>query len=129
MNFWGHTIFNIIVFSVLAIYLSSHGYIWIEVVLFWLHSMAHTAISPDIDHAKSKPAKMLGLLGKITSKFKHRGILHNPFMWTIVYGCVYSYVFETYDYEAWWITGGLLSLYSHIIVDKLSTGVKRVTPW
>lgn len=129
MNFWGHTVINITLFSILAIYLSSHGYFWEEVVLFWIHSMFHTAISPDIDHAKSKPAKMLGLLGKLTSKFKHRGITHNPLVWSVLYGGVFYYILKTYNYEAWWMTGGVLAIYSHIIVDKLTTGVKRATPW
>lgn len=83
--------------------------------------LLHTVfISPDIDHPKSRPTKNMWIIGKITSKiFSHRGILHNPLAWTIAYALLGYYVLINYNYEAWWLTGGLIAIYTHIGLDKL----------
>lgn len=128
MNYLGHTVINTAILSGVSGLLLSHGtYLGHEVALFWILGMFHTVyMSPDVDHPNSQPTKNMGFIGKITSRtFKHRGLLHNPLFWTAVYLALGIYIRNTYGYEAWWFSGGLIAIYTHVALDKLKTGVKR----
>jgi len=78
-------------------------------------------ITPDLD-TNSKSRKRLGLIGWIIDKlFHHRGILHNPIFWAIVW------IAGVY-FTSWWFTGLIVPQFIHIVTDWISTGFKRVVP-
>ena len=78
-------------------------------------------ITPDLD-TNSNPRKRLGLVGWIIDKlFHHRGMLHNPVFWAIVW------VLGVH-FTGWWFTGLIVPQYIHILMDWVSTGVKRIVP-
>lgn len=129
MNYRAHTGLSIGAISFIAAYFFQlNNYLPQEIILFWLMGVFHTIFaSPDIDHPTSRPTKNIWIIGKITSKiFRHRGILHNPLAWTIGYFILGCYIKVKYNYEAWWFTGGLIAIYIHIFLDKMSTGIKRM---
>lgn len=128
MNYNWHTRINTLLLTGMALLFLDAGMSSPEEVAgFWIIGMFHTVlVSPDIDHKKSKPTRRMGLIGKITSAvFKHRGLLHNPYFWTVVYIGLHTYVSSMYGYDAWWLCGGLLAIYIHIALDVISTGTKR----
>lgn len=129
MNYEWHTRINFVLLSGCAgLLIRAGNYLEYEVALFWLLGMFHTIfMSPDIDHKKSKPTRHMGIIGRVTSSvFTHRGILHNPYFWTVIYFGLFIYTQERFAYEAWWFCGGLLAIYIHIALDFISTKIKRI---
>lgn len=128
MNYKWHTRLSLLVVTAIAACLVvNKAYPVGSVAGFWLFGFFHTVFaSPDIDQPNSLPSRHMGIIGTaISKKFKHRGILHNPFFWTTFYAVVGIYIYKKYDYEAWWLTGGLIAIYVHIILDRVSTKIKR----
>jgi uncharacterized metal-binding protein len=99
----------------------------LEAIAFWLMGYFNTKYaSPDIDHRKSTPTQNMGAIGWVTSRiFTHRGLLHNFLFWTVLYAFIGCYVHNEYAYEAWFLTGGLVAVYTHLILDFVSTKYKR----
>ena len=129
MNYKWHTRISLGLVTAATIVLLCHGtYPQQEVALFWMMGYFNTVFaSPDIDHPNSTPTRNMGAVGKVTSKkFKHRGLLHNPFFWTILYVAIGALVQLEFYYEMWWIAGGLIAIYTHVVLDKCSTKMKRI---
>lgn len=129
MNFKWHTRISLMLITVLAIYFEYAGILVpFEIVAFWIVGYFNTVYaSPDIDHKKSKPTQNLGAAGWVTSRtFKHRGLLHNPLFWTLLYAFIGYYIYNEYAYEAWFLTGGLVAIYTHLLLDFVSTKYKRI---
>ena len=128
MNYKWHTLISLSVVTAAAAYfISIQSYPPTEILLFLAMGFFNTTCaSPDIDHPNSRPTKRMGPIGTITSSlFTHRGILHNPIFWTVLYFGIGLVVYQKYSYEAWWLTGGLVAIYVHVILDETSTKVKR----
>jgi len=71
-------------------------------------------ITPDLD-THSRSTKRLGLIGSIINViFKHRGVLHNPFMWAVLFGVSIWYS------GFLWLVGGLAAVELHILFDWMS---------
>lgn len=128
-----HEGFNLALLSISFLILSGAGlifsFMWfffVECVLFWLHGYFHTMyINPDSD-TKSNASKRLGKLGRVIDIiFPHRGLLHNPAFWIILYFLIGYKIYIEYNYIIWWATGGLEMIFSHLLVDEISTGKKR----
>ena len=130
MNYGWHTRLSLLVVTVLAIYFACAKLLTaFEVSAFWIMGYFNTIYaSPDIDHKKSKPTQHMGAVGWITSRtFKHRGLLHNPVFWTLLYAFIGYYIYNEYAYEAWLLVGGLVAVYTHLLLDCISTKCKRTT--
>lgn len=128
MNYKWHTRISLLAVTAFAIYfLSINAHPWVEIIFFWIVGLFNTTCaSPDIDHPKSRPTKHMGVVGTITSSlFTHRGLLHNPIFWTVLYIGIGFYIHQKYNYEAWWLTGGLVAIYVHVILDETSTKAKH----
>lgn len=129
MNYKWHTRISLGLVTIATIVLLYHEtFPHQEVALFWAMGYFNTVFaSPDIDHPNSTPTKHMGAVGKATSKsFKHRGLLHNPYFWTILYIAIGIFVKIEFSYEVWWLTGGLIAIYTHVVLDKCSTKAKRI---
>lgn len=110
---------------------------FVECILFWVHGYFHTMyVNPDSD-TKSNASKRLGKLGRVIDiMFPHRGLLHNPLFWVILYFLIGYKIYIDYNYIIWWCLGGLEMIFSHLIVDGVSTRkrkflrkVKKVIPF
>lgn len=139
-----HEGFNLAILSISFFALLNAGFVlgtaflfFLECVLFWAHGYFHTMyINPDSD-TNSNASKRMGKLGKaIDIIFPHRGLLHNPIFWVILYFLIGYKIYIEYNYIIWWCCGGLLSIFTHLIVDKISTRkrkfwrkVKKVIPF
>lgn len=129
MNYKWHTRISLAAVFIVALLLEFSGnYPVEEIAAFVLVGYFNTVFaSPDIDHRKSRPTQNMKGVGWITSRlFTHRGLLHNPIFWTILYIGIGVFVQYKYSYEVWWISGGLIAIYTHIILDCISTKTKRV---
>ncbi len=85
------------------------------------------SLLPDIDHRRSTAAKSLGMVGGITSAvFRHRGILHSPLFYTIIFlvlcpMCPAPLLLL--------LTSGYLGVLSHLLLDMLNpVGIPLVAP-
>jgi uncharacterized metal-binding protein len=128
MNYRWHTRISLLLVTVLAIYFAYAKILTtFEVNAFWIMGYINTIyVSPDIDHQNSTPTQHMGMVGWLTSRiFTHRGLLHNPLFWTLLYAFVGYYVYSEYAYEAWFLTGGLVAIYTHLLLDCVSTKYKR----
>ena len=119
-----------IVFLILigaGVIFSFHWFFFAECVLFWFHGNFHTYyVNPDSD-TYSNSTKRLGKLGKVIDLiFPHRGLLHNPALWIGIYLIIGYKIYLDYNYIIWWCSGGILAIFSHLILDSLSTGRKRL---
>ncbi len=109
---------------ILIIFISPiFGHITITQVLMfsilWITGTRY--ITPDLD-TKSKSRKRLGVIGWIIDMmFHHRGMLHNPIFWGIIW------ILGVY-FTGWWFTGLIVPQFIHIVTDWVSTGFKRVVP-
>jgi uncharacterized metal-binding protein len=128
-----HEGFNLAILSISFFALLSAGFVlgavflfYAECVLFGLHGYFHTMyVNPDSD-TKSNASKRMGKLGKLIDLiFPHRGLLHNPLFWVILYFLIGYEIYLEYGYVMWWCLGGIEMILSHLIVDKISTGKKR----
>jgi uncharacterized metal-binding protein len=139
MNFKWHTrialgaltlsAFLIIYFQVYLRIFLGYNIIWYELMAFWIIGYFNTVFaSPDIDHPDSTPTQNMGIIGWITSRVcSHRGILHNPWFWTLLYIVVGAYTYQKYNYVAWWLSGGLVTIYVHLVLDALKDKYKKTT--
>ena len=79
-------------------------------VLKWLWNTFY--FTPDLD-TKSRSRKRLWFFGWIIDKcFRHRGISHSVIAWSILFGVEYMFL-------GWASLGGVVPVYSHIILDKV----------
>lgn len=90
--------------------------------LFSLDYYIHTIyLTPDVD-TKSDARRKLGFIGKIIDWiFPHRGPTHSIILLSVIFGLL-GYFIGT------WFIGGWLACMSHIVVDHISTGVKKIVP-
>jgi uncharacterized metal-binding protein len=139
MNFKWHTRIALGVLTLLTILISClgvllqinniHQLFWVEVVACWILGYFNTVFaSPDIDQENSIPTQNMGIIGWITSHvFGHRTILHKYWFWTLLYIGIGAYAYQKYNYVAWWLIGGLVTIYVHLILDALKDKYKKTT--
>ena len=128
-----HEGFNLAILSISFFALVSGGFVFdatifffAECVFFWIHGYFHNFyVTPDSDK-KSNSSKRMGKIGKVIDIiFPHRGLLHNPLFWVILYFLIGYKIYLEYNYVIWWAVGGLEMIITHIIVDEISTGKKK----
>jgi uncharacterized metal-binding protein len=115
-----HKLINFILWFICLYYLIAHKLetpAWIT--LFTVSMYVFTVhINPDLD-TDSGANRELGFVGKILRKvFTHRGILHSPVLWTVLFVPLCFFV-------GTWVIGGWLSVISHITADRIVTDAKR----
>ncbi len=101
------------IFPFISFYL---GYVhsdFTAALIFWvLWKIGTYFITCDLD-TKSRSTKRLWVLGWIIDKlFKHRGLLHNPILWSMIGIIGYAEI-------GWPFIGILCPQYIHILSDKL----------
>lgn len=73
---------------------------------------------PDLDHKNSTASKKAKIVGTITSTiFSHRGLMHSPLIYTILY-CAGLY-FAPLPYSIF-LTGWYFGVMSHLLLDLLN---------
>lgn len=77
--------------------------------------------NPDAD-TPSKPSNNLGIFKYIFLPLEHRGISHNPFAWALL-----GMAFGHFGYVPEGI-GLFAAAVSHIVPDKIVTGIKEIVP-
>lgn len=78
------------------------------------------SLFPDLDHKNSTISKKAGVVGGLTSTvFTHRGIMHAPLIYTIVYLMLFSIAPLPYSV---FLTSWYFGVLSHLIFDMFNPG-------
>ena len=83
---------------------------------FWIGTYY---INPDLD-TNSRCRKRWRCLKFIWKSFKHRGILHNPYLWITIF-----FVAKELDLEIW-VIGIVASSLIHILTDMVGDKTRRI---
>ena len=120
MNYLWHKRIGFLFLLISDMYLISNNYS-LQILAIWsaFFYLFTVVITPDLD-TNSTPRKKLGVIGWIIDKlFKHRGALHSYILWAVLFIPIYYFV-------GWACLGGLIAVYLHLVVDGVSTKVKKV---
>jgi uncharacterized metal-binding protein len=128
VNFLQHSKINLALASILTLifyFQHSHLFSYVE---FVLGPFPIKDFLLDLDSESSIPCKLWGPFKFIWSPFDHRELLHNVFWGPFI---LVSFVkmplyYGGFELPGWTIVGMVCMIWSHIIVDKIDSKVKKV---
>lgn len=78
------------------------------------------SLFPDLDHKNSTATKKAGVVGGLTSTvFKHRGLLHSPLFYSLIYVLLLPFCKLPFSV---FLTSWYFGVLSHLIMDMFNTG-------
>lgn len=114
------SLYTLIILSTILWHYKHYSLISLERCGFWF-LVVTIYLNPDAD-TQSRPSNNLGIFKYIFLPMEHRKTSHNPFAWAIL-GIIFGYF--GYIPEA---IGLVTAALSHIVPDKIVTGVRLIVP-